>query len=84
MSSEVGVVDIPDVVGVKSKGRLKPGRLLIVDTQAGELLNDEQLKEEIAGRYPIIQWVEEGVSAFSIKYIITCSAELLILYLSRI
>ncbi|KAM7538774.1 hypothetical protein Aperf_G00000049076 [Anoplocephala perfoliata] len=60
MSSEVGVIDLPDVVGVKSKGRLKPGRLLIVDTQAGELLNDEQLKEEIAGRYPIIEWVEEG------------------------
>ncbi|VDN99554.1 unnamed protein product [Rodentolepis nana] len=63
MSSEVGVVDIPDVVGVKAKGRLKPGRLLIVDTEAGELLNDEQLKEEIAGRYPFVDWIKDG-SAF--------------------
>lgn len=62
MSSEVGVVDLPDVVGVKAKGRLKPGRLLIVDTEAGELLNDEQLKEDIAGRYPIDKWIQEGVS----------------------
>uniref|UniRef100_A0A5K3FD94 glutamate synthase (NADH) n=1 Tax=Mesocestoides corti TaxID=53468 RepID=A0A5K3FD94_MESCO len=60
MSSEVGVVDLPDAVGVKAKGRLKPGRLLIVDTQAGELLNDEQLKEEIASRYPVYDWVREG------------------------
>eukprot|EP00108_Taenia_solium_P010576 TsM_000015400 transcript=TsM_000015400 gene=TsM_000015400 len=56
MSSEVGVVDLPDVVGVKAKCRLKPGRLLIVDTQAGELLNDEQLKQDIASRYPIFEW----------------------------
>ncbi|VDL61623.1 unnamed protein product [Hymenolepis diminuta] len=60
MSSEVGVIDLPDIVGVKAKGRLKPGRLLIVDTEAGELLNDEQLKEEIAGRYPIVEWIKEG------------------------
>ncbi|VDN35329.1 unnamed protein product [Dibothriocephalus latus] len=62
MSSEVGVVDLPQIVGVKTKGRLKPGRLLIVDTQAGDLLNDEQLKLEIASRYPIYDWVKEGVS----------------------
>nr|VZI14556.1 unnamed protein product [Spirometra erinaceieuropaei] len=60
MSSEVGVVDLPQIVGVKAKGRLKPGRLLIVDTQAGDLLNDEQLKLEIASRYPIYDWVKEG------------------------
>ncbi|CUT99364.1 glutamate synthase [Echinococcus multilocularis] len=60
MSSEVGVVDLPDVVGVKAKSRLKPGRLLIVDTQAGELLNDEQLKQDIASRYPIFEWIREG------------------------
>lgn len=66
MSSEVGVIDLPDIVGVKAKGRLKPGRLLIVDTEAGELLNDEQLKEEIAGRYPIVEWIKEGVSSYII------------------
>ncbi len=63
MSSEVGVVDLPDAVGVKAKGRLKPGRLLIVDTQAGDLLNDEELKQQIASRYPIKEWVSQGVSA---------------------
>lgn len=62
MSSEVGVVDLPDAVGVKAKGRLKPGRLLIVDTMAGDLLDDEHLKKEIASRYPIYEWVREGVS----------------------
>ncbi len=66
MSSEVGVVDIPDTVGVQTKGRLKPGRLLIVDTKAGELLNDEQLKESIASRYPIDDWVRQGVSEIDI------------------
>lgn len=65
MSSEVGVVDLPDVVGVKAKCRLKPGRLLIVDTQAGELLDDEQLKRDIASQYPIYEWIREGVGNHS-------------------
>lgn len=71
MSSEVGVVDLPDVVGVKAKCRLKPGRLLIVDTQAGELLNDEQLKQDIASRYPIFEWIREGVSDASCLWFIS-------------
>jgi glutamate synthase (ferredoxin) len=60
MASEVGVLDIP-ADQVLMKGRLKPGRMLLVDTEAGKLVNDEDLKREIAAEYPYRQWLEQNL-----------------------
>ncbi|CAH8648520.1 unnamed protein product [Schistosoma margrebowiei] len=60
MSSEVGVVDIQPDVKIIQKGRLKAGRLLIVDTESGQLLDDESLKSKIATKHPYDVWLKEG------------------------
>ncbi|TGZ69158.1 hypothetical protein CRM22_003887 [Opisthorchis felineus] len=73
MSSEVGVVDIPAGVRVIQKGRLKPGRLLIVDTQAGGLLDDERLKLEIVEKYPYAEWLDKGAISLSELHTIASS-----------
>lgn len=62
LASEVGVVDVPEDVQVVQKGRLKAGRLVIVDTQVGELLDDEKLKHTIATSNPYEEWLSNGVN----------------------
>src|SRR6201999_592202 len=47
MASETGVLDIPPE-NVERKGRLEPGRMFLVDTEAGRIVEDEELKDEIA------------------------------------
>jgi len=57
MASEVGVLDIaPD--RVLSKGRLQPGRMFFVDTEAGRIVDDEEIKEGIAREHPYQQWLD--------------------------
>ena len=51
MASEAGVLDIPPE-RVRHKGRLEPGRLLLVDTVAGRIVADDELKERIAAARP--------------------------------
>ncbi|MDH4158831.1 MAG: glutamate synthase large subunit [Actinomycetota bacterium] len=59
-ASEVGVLDISpgDVV---AKGRLQPGRMLLVDTAAGRIVDDAELKASLASRHPFREWVDDGV-----------------------
>jgi len=57
MASEVGVVAI-DPANVKFKGRLEPGRMFLVDFENGELIPDQKLKEEFAGRRPYAEWLQ--------------------------
>ncbi|MGH7723450.1 MAG: glutamate synthase large subunit [Candidatus Dormibacteria bacterium] len=59
MASEAGVLDIPDERIVK-KWRLDPGRLLLVDTEAGAILDDGACKRQLAGRHPYAQWIRAG------------------------
>jgi glutamate synthase (NADPH) large chain len=59
MASEAGVLDIPDERIVK-KWRLDPGRLLLVDTEAGAILDDDTIKEQLASRYPYAEWIRGG------------------------
>lgn len=61
MASEVGVLDIP-AENVVQKGRLRPGRMLLVDTQNHQLTKDEELKLQIARERPLKQWLKELVS----------------------
>jgi glutamate synthase (NADPH/NADH) large chain len=57
MASEVGVVDVPPEK-VKSKGRLQPGRMFLVDFEKGRIIPDDELKAEVAGRRPYGQWLQ--------------------------
>ena len=60
MSSEVGVIDIPDE-NVKEKGRLGPGKLIAVDLVQGRLMNDEEVKEAIVKRSPYGKWLKKNL-----------------------
>jgi len=58
MASEVGVLDIaPEQI--EFKGRLQPGRMLLVDTEAGRIVSDEELKEQIASEHPYGEWIRK-------------------------
>ncbi|RKO97526.1 putative glutamate synthase Glt1, partial [Caulochytrium protostelioides] len=57
-ASEVGAIAIaPEIIA--SKGRLQPGKMLLVDTQEGRIVDDRELKMTIATRRPFQQWVAE-------------------------
>lgn len=63
MASEVGVQNFkPEEI--ESKGRLMPGKLLLVDTGEGRIIPDEEVKNHIAHRRPYKQWVDENVISF--------------------
>ncbi|MFK7864576.1 MAG: glutamate synthase large subunit [Pseudohongiellaceae bacterium] len=56
MASEVGVVKV-DPANVKLKGRLEPGKMFLLDFEAGRLIPDEELKLGIAGKRPYGEWL---------------------------
>jgi glutamate synthase (NADPH/NADH) large chain len=59
MASEVGVVPV-DPANVRAKGRLEPGRMFLIDFEAGRLIPDAELKADFASRKPYAQWVEQS------------------------
>ncbi len=59
MASEVGVLDI-DASRVVRKGRLQPGRMFLVDTEHGRIVDDEEIKSELAGQHPYDEWLHAG------------------------
>jgi glutamate synthase (NADPH) large chain len=59
LASEVGVLDI-DPARVVRKGRLQPGRMFLVDTAQGRIVDDAEIKEQLAAEHPYGQWLEEG------------------------
>ena len=58
MASEVGVLDVPPE-NVLVKERLHPGRIFLVDTSKGRIVDDEEIKRELAAEYPYRQWLDE-------------------------
>ena len=60
LSSEVGVLDIPAEEIVR-KDRLRPGKMLLVDTVKGEVVDDEKLKEFYASREPYGEWIDRNL-----------------------
>ena len=59
MASETGVLPIkPEEV--RTKGRLQPGKMLLVDTVAGEIVPDKELKRRLYTRRPYAQWLKEN------------------------
>ena len=62
LSSEVGVLDIP-VEHIVKKERLYPGKMLLVDTVNGTVLNDEEVKEHYAKKEPYGEWLDSNLVA---------------------
>lgn len=60
LSSEVGVLDI-DPAKIILKERLHPGKMLLVDTIKGEVIDDEALKEKYANEYPYGEWLDSNL-----------------------
>ncbi|GAB2465947.1 glutamate synthase [Hymenobacter qilianensis] len=58
VASEAGVLPIPDATIVQ-KGRLQPGKMLLVDTVGGQIITDEELKAQAASQQPYDQWLNE-------------------------
>ncbi len=59
MASEAGVLDLPEE-RIARKWRLEPGRLLLVDTAAGRILDDAAVKKGLSSAQPYSEWIQEG------------------------
>ncbi|ADV48103.1 glutamate synthase large subunit [Cellulophaga sp. E16_2] len=60
MSSETGVVDI-EPENIEMHGRLEPGKMFLVNMEEGRIVNDEEIKEEIANRHPYKKWLDKNL-----------------------
>jgi len=60
LSSEVGVLDM-DPAKIVKKDRLRPGKMLLVDTVRGEVMDDDRLKENYASRQPYGEWLDSNL-----------------------
>jgi glutamate synthase domain-containing protein 2/glutamate synthase domain-containing protein 1/glutamate synthase domain-containing protein 3 len=60
MASEAGVLAVPPEK-VITKGRLQPGKMFLVDTQEGRIIDDKEIKETYASRQPYEKWLRENI-----------------------
>ena len=60
LASEVGVLDV-DPSAVVRKGRLEPGRMFLVDTEAGRVVDDAEIKGALAAEHPYADWLHAGL-----------------------
>ena len=58
MASEVGALDIPPD-RIVCKDRLRPGRMLLVDTGAGRIVSDDEIKRSLAAEHPYGEWIRQ-------------------------
>jgi len=58
LSSEVGVLDIPPE-NIVNKERLHPGKMLLIDTNEGKVITDDEIKHSIASKHPYRNWLDE-------------------------
>ena len=59
VASEVGVMDF-DPSEIAEKGRLQPGKILLIDTQEGKIYYDGEIKEQLAAEHPYRQWLSSN------------------------
>jgi glutamate synthase domain-containing protein 2/glutamate synthase domain-containing protein 1/glutamate synthase domain-containing protein 3 len=59
LASEAGVLSIP-AENVKQKGRLQPGKMFLVDTVAGRIISDKEIKRQLASRQPYAEWLKQN------------------------
>ena len=60
MASEVGVVN-ENAENIRAKGRLEPGKMLLIDTAEQRIISDEEIKHRVATELPYDEWVKEHV-----------------------
>ena len=60
MGSEAGVQSFA-AAEIREKGRLKPGKMLLVDTEAGKIYYDKELKAQLAAEYPYGEWIQQNM-----------------------
>jgi glutamate synthase (NADPH/NADH) large chain len=60
LASESGVLDVPSAQ-IVAKGRLEPGKMFLVDTAAGRIVADDEIKAELAGARPYGEWLHAGL-----------------------
>ncbi|MFP5334206.1 MAG: glutamate synthase large subunit [Actinomycetes bacterium] len=60
LASEAGVLEL-DPASVVRKGRLQPGRMFLVDTAHGRLVDDDEIKTELAAQHPYDEWLHAGL-----------------------
>src|SRR5262249_6960352 len=60
LGSEAGVLEL-DPATVVRKGRLEPGRMFLVDTVAGRIIDDDEIKSGLAAEHPYADWLHAGL-----------------------
>ena len=64
MASEVGVLDIPPE-NIEIKERLHPGRIFLVDTEQGRIIDDQELKQQYIDEHPFTDWLKANHSSIN-------------------
>ena len=64
LASEVGVLDIP-AENIARKGRLQPGKMFLVDVEAGRIIEDSEIKDQLADASPYGDWIHAGMVKLS-------------------
>jgi len=83
LASETGALDIPPEL-VARKGRLQPGRMLLVDTREQRLIEDDEAKADISQRFPYERWLRKNEVAFAALPVVQPSPPLRGMELSRL
>ena len=60
LASESGVLDVPSAQ-IVAKGRLEPGKMFLIDTEAGRIVPDDEVKAELADAHPYGEWLHAGL-----------------------
>ncbi len=60
LASEVGVLDVP-AAKIVLRGRIQPGRMFLVDTAAGRIVDDDEIKDSLAAELPYGAWLAAGL-----------------------
>jgi len=58
LASEAGVIEVPPE-DIRKKGRLRPGRMFLVDTVQQRIISDAEIKKQLAGRQPYAEWLKQ-------------------------
>jgi glutamate synthase domain-containing protein 2/glutamate synthase domain-containing protein 1/glutamate synthase domain-containing protein 3 len=60
LASESGVLDVPSAQ-IVAKGRLQPGKMFLIDTAAGRIVGDDEIKQRLAEKEPYGEWLHAGL-----------------------
>ncbi len=61
LASESGVLDVPSAQIVAKGGRLQPGKMFLVDTAAGRIVSDDEIKDSLSKQEPYGEWLHAGL-----------------------